>query len=79
MYVLHISPLGRVVIYLSTIIISGFNIYMTGYDEDHNRVDFVMDKISYPDENPEGCGYCHILSYTMHGVTVPCNTYKSIH
>lgn len=79
MYTLYIPTVGEVVLHFATIRISGFRVYISGYDECHERIDFIMDKLAYPDERPEGCGYCHIISYTMHGKTVPCNYYKSIH
>ena len=79
MYTLHISPLGEVVLHFATIQISGFNIYISGYDEDHNRIDFTMDRFCYPEDSPYGCGYCHIVSYVMQGVTTSCNIYRSIH
>lgn len=52
MYTLHISPLGEVVLHFDTIRISGFNVYISGYDEDRNRIDFTMDKFRYPDDSP---------------------------
>lgn len=79
MYTLHIPTVGKVVLHFATIRIHGFNIYISGFDEDHNRIDLTLDKICYPEDSPYDCGYCHIISYTMHGKTVPCNTYKSIH
>lgn len=79
MYTLHIPTVGEVVLHFATIRISGFKIYISGYDEDHNRLDFILDKLIYPDESPYDCGYCHILSYTMHDKTVQYNKYHSIH
>jgi hypothetical protein len=79
MYTLYLPTVGEVVLHFATIRISGFRVYISGYDEYHERIDFIMDKLAYPDDRPEGCGYCHIISYTMHGVTVSCNYYKSIH
>ena len=78
MYTLYLSPLGEVVLHFATIQISGFYVYISGYDEDRNRIDFVMDKLQYPDDSPYDCGYCHIISYAMQGVTTPCNIYRSI-
>lgn len=78
MYTLYLQPIGEVVLHFDTLRISGKNIYISGYDDDRNRVDFVMDNIQYPDELPYDCGYCHISSYTMHGVIVPCNEYKAL-
>lgn len=79
MYTLHIPTVGEVILYFATIRISGLHIYISGYDEDHNRLDLTLDKLVYPEDSPYDCGYCHILSYTMHGKVVPCNTYNSIH
>ncbi len=79
MYTLHIPTVGEVVLHFATIRIDGFKIYISGYDEDHNRLDFILDKLAYPEDSPYGCGYCHIISYTMHGKTMPCDKYHSIH
>lgn len=79
MYTLYIPTIGEVTLCFATIHISGSKIYITGFDDEHNRLDFILDKLVYPDERPEGCGYCHINSYTMHDKTVSCNYYKSIH
>ena len=79
MYTVYIPKVGEVTLRLSTIHISGFNIRMSGYDEEHNLIDVLMDKIVYPVNKFYDCGWCHILSYTMHGQTVPCNIYRSIH
>ena len=79
MYTLYIPTVGEVTLHLATIFISGFNIYISGYDYERNRIDLIMDRLVYPEDRPEDCGYCHIISYTMHGQTVPCNYYKSIH
>ncbi len=79
MYTLYIPTIGEVTLHFATIRIHGSKIYITGLDDEHNRLDFVLDKLVYPEGRPEDCGYCHIVSYTMHGKTVPCNYYKSIH
>ena len=79
MYTLYIPVIGEVILRLATIRFSGYNIYISGHDEEHNRIDFVFDKIKYPDDHHKEFGYCHILSYTMRGQTVPCNYYRSIH
>ena len=78
MYTLYLLPIGEIILRFATIRMSGFYIYISGYDEDRNRVDFVMDKLCYPDDSPYGCGYCHILSYTTQGKVVPCNIYRSL-
>lgn len=79
MYTLYIPTIGEVTLHFATIRIHGFKIYITGFDDEHNRLDFILDKLVYPDEQPEGCGYCHINSYELHGKTVPYNKYHSIH
>lgn len=78
LYCIYMRPLGKVVLRLDTIKISGFFTYITGYDEDHNRIDFVMDRMRYLDDYDADCGYCHIVSYTTNGVTVPCNCYQAL-
>ena len=79
MYTLYIPTVGEVTLHFATIRISGFRIYISGYDDEHNRVDLTLDKLAYPYERPEGCGYCHIISYETQGKIVPCNYYRSIH
>lgn len=79
MYTLYIPTVGEVILRFATIRISGHKVYISGYDEEHNRLDFVLDKLVYPDDHHQDFGYCHIISYTMRGKTVPCNYYKSIH
>jgi hypothetical protein len=79
MYILHLPKIGTVTLRFATLRLCGHKVYISGYDEDRNRLDFVMDKLVYPDDPHIDFGYCHIISYTMHGKTVPCNYYKSIH
>jgi hypothetical protein len=79
MYTIHLPAIGEVSLCLSTIRFDGFKIYMSGYDEDKNLIDVLMDKIVYPVSKLYDYGYCHILSYTMHGQTVPYNNYHAIH
>ena len=79
MYTMYLLPIGEVVLHFNTLRISGRNVYISGYDEDKNRIDFTMDNLCYPDESPYDCGYCHITEYSMHGKTTTCNAYKSIH
>lgn len=78
MYTLYLSPLGEITLHLDTIHISGFNIYLTGYDDDKVPIDFVMRKIKYLDSDNENFGYCHIISYTRNGVSTSCNIYRSL-
>lgn len=79
MYTLYLPTIGEVTLYFATIRIDGSKVYISGYDEDHNRIDLTLDKLVYPEERPEDCGYCHIISYEAYGETVPCNYYRSIH
>lgn len=79
MYTLYIPSIGEVILHFATIYITGFKIYISGYDEDHNRIDLTLDKLVYPEDSPFGCGYCHIISYATQGATIPCNYYRSIH
>ena len=78
MYTLYMSPLGEITLDLDSIRISGFNIYVAGYDNDRERIDFTMEKICYLEDIPYGFGYCHILSYTKDGISTPCNIYRSL-
>ena len=79
MYTLYIPSIGEVTLHFATIRISGSKIYIYGYDNDGNRIDLTLDKLVYPENRPEDCGYCHILSYATQDKTVPCNYYRSIH
>ena len=66
MYTLYLPTIGEVTLQFATININGSKIYISGYDEDRNRVDFTLDKLEYPEERPEDCGYCHIISYAIY-------------
>lgn len=79
MYTLYLPTVGEVVLHFATIRIDGFKIYISGFDDDGYRVDLTLDRLVYPEERPEDCGYCHIVSYVTQGKTVPCNYYRSIH
>ena len=79
MYTMYLPAIGEVVLHFATIRFDGFKIYISGYDEDHNRVDFTLDRLIYPENSPEDCGYCHIVSYNTKGQTVPYSSYHSIH
>ena len=79
MYTLYLPTIGEVTLYFATIRIHGSKVYISGFDEDHNRIDLTLDKLVYPDERPDDCGYCHIISYKAHNETVPCNMYRAIH
>ena len=79
MYTLYLPKVGEVILRFATIHISGSKVYISGHDEDKTQIDFVLDKLTYPDDHHQDFGYCHIISYTMQGKTVPCNYYKSIH
>lgn len=78
-YTVHLPTVGELTLYFDTIRVSGFNVYISGHNSDSSAITLTLDKLVYPDEHPDGCGYCHIIAYTMHGQTVPCNYYKSIH
>lgn len=78
LYTLHIRPLGEVILHLDSISIDGFKIFITGYDNDHNRIDFTMDKLCYLEDSPDDYGYCHIISYVKGGVHTACNVYKPL-
>lgn len=78
LYALYIRPLGEVILHLDSISIDGFKIFITGYDNDHNRIDFTMDKMAYLEDSPCDCGYCHIVSYVKNGITTPCNIYRAL-
>ena len=76
MYVIYLHPFGRIVLRHDTIFILGKFVYISGCDENRNRIDFVLDVMRYPDEFR---GYCHIVSYTVQGVTTLCDLYRSIY
>ena len=78
LYALYHRELGTVILHLDTIRISGFNTYVTGYDDDHNPIDFIMDKFDFLEDYSGGYGYCHITSYTKDGVTTPCSVYQAL-
>lgn len=78
LYALYHRSLGQVILHLDTIVISGFNTYVTGYDDDHNPIDFTMDKFDFLEDYSGGYGYCHIISYTKDGVTTHCNAYHAL-
>ena len=78
MYVIYLHPFGRIVLRHHTIHILGSHIYISGYDEDRNRIDFTLDIMKYPGDTVSNYGYCHIVSYTAQGVTTPCDLYLSV-
>ena len=77
MYLLDIYPLGRIRLYIDSIVVCGSNIYILGYDDDRNNISFTLDKIGHPNEFPNGTGYCHIVSYTKNNISTQCNKYVS--
>ena len=79
MYTIHLPVIGEVVLRLATIRFWGFNIYISGHDEDRNAIDITLDRLVYPDDNTKDYGYCHIVSYSTQGRTVPCNMYSALH
>ena len=78
LYAIYDGVLGRVVLHLDTIRIDGFNTYVTGYDDEHNPIQFTMDRFKYLDDYWSGYGYCHMVSYTKQGVTTPHNKYYAL-
>ena len=78
LYTVYLPTIGEVALYFDTIRVSGYHIYISGCDSNHNDISLTLDKLVYPDEHPDGCGYCHIIAYTMRGQTTPCNYYKAI-
>lgn len=78
LYALYHRELGQIILHLDTMCISGFNTYVTGYDDDHNPIDFIMDKFDFLEDYSGGYGYCHITSYTKDGVTTPCSVYQAL-
>ena len=77
-YTIHLPKIGEVILYFDTIKPCGYNIYISGYDNDHNHIKLTLDKLVYPDSHPEECGFCHITAYAINGVTTTCNLYRSI-
>lgn len=78
-YTVHLPNIGELILYFDSIRVHGFHIYISGYDPNHNPICLTLDKLVYPDNHPEECGFCHIIAYTLNGNVVPCNYYKSIH
>lgn len=78
LYTLHIRPLGEVTLSLDSINISGKNIFITGYDDNRNHIDFTLDKLCYLEDSPYDYGYCHIVAYRKNGVSTQCNVYKPL-
>lgn len=77
-YLMRTQVLSNVVLYLETIQISGFFVYISGYDDDRNQINFVMDRFIFPEDITYDYGYCHIVSYTKNGITTMCNLYQSL-
>lgn len=78
LYAIYSKTLGQVILHLDTIRISGFHTYVTGYDDDHNPIRFVMDRFNYLEDYYSSYGYCHMISYTKNGVTTPCSEYYAL-
>ena len=78
MYKMYLHQVGEVILHLDTMVIDGFMKYITGYDCDRNRIDFVIDRLSHDDEYPMGYGFCRVVSYTIDGTTMSCNKYYSL-
>lgn len=78
LYTVYLPTVGELRLYFDTIRVCGYHTYISGYDNDRNWVELTMDKMVYPNDHPGECGYCHIIAYTMHGETIPCNYYRCI-
>ena len=74
-YTVYIQQLGEVRLDLSTVNICGFLLYISGYDNNRNLIDFVMDKFNFLEDDVFDCDYCHIISYTKCGVCTNHNAY----
>ena len=79
LYTIHMPGVGEVKLYFDDIRISGFHIFIPGVDCRGNTVNLVFDKLVYPRNRPDDCGYAHVISYTIHGKTTTCDMYKPIH
>ena len=73
-YTIHSRELGRVVLHLDTIYFSGFFVYISGYDDDHNRINFTMDRFIFPAQER---GWCHVISYVIGNAHTSCSAYYS--
>ena len=78
LYTIYLPIFGEIRLHLDTLQINGRLHYVTGYDDDHNRIDFAMDRFSWLEDHFNEYGYCHIVSYTKDSVTVPCSIYRSL-
>ena len=78
MYTMYLQPLGEITLDLSTIRISGFFIYVDGYDDKHNGIKFTLNKLCYLENDPYDYGYCHIISYTNGNKTTFCDIFLSL-
>lgn len=78
MYTLYFPSLGEITLDLDTIFLCGHIFHIIGYDDSHSRIKFTMDKLSCLEEYYYDYGYCHIISYTKDGVTVPCSFYHAL-
>ena len=78
MYTLYLQPLGEVTLYLDSIRISGFFVYMQGRDDANNIIDFTFDRLQFPDDTTYDFGYCHITEFIKCGTKTPCNIYRCL-
>lgn len=78
-YTVHLPVIGELTLYYDSIRVHGYNIYISGYDNEHNPIELTLDKLKYPQERPGDYGYCHIISYTIRGQVVHCDIYTSFH
>ena len=77
-YKLYFASFNIITLHFSTMRISGRKTYITGYDDNNERIDFIMDRFQHPDDEPYDYGYCHIISYVKNGVSTPCNIYGAL-
>ena len=77
-YDLYFADSVPIVLHLDTLRISGFLQYVTGYSDDHTRIDFTLDALEYPEDPPFDYGYCHIIAYTVSGITKQCDIFGAI-
>lgn len=79
MYTMYLAGIGEVSLRPSTLHTIGSKTYMLGYDSDNNRIRFTVDRVYVPKDQPNDCGYCHIISYTQGNTVTQCNIYKALH
>ena len=78
MYTLYLRQLGEVTLCLDTIRKSRHFVFVTGYDDGGNCIEFIMDKFCALRDSPYDYGYCHIRSYVKNGICTKCNIYRAL-